>query len=126
MELRDLIVTPILLIVIAVLAYIIRPRVTDSVNRVYFFPAIAVKIFGALSVGFIYQFYYGGGDTFNYHTYGSRHIWEAFGDEPIKGVKLLLSDGNKSAELYKYTSKIIFFGDPNSYAVVKQQQFLTC
>ena len=66
---------------------------TDSVNRVYFFPALTVKIVGALAVGFIYQFYYNGGDTFNYHTHGSRHVWEAFMDSPVKGMRLLKSDG---------------------------------
>ncbi len=119
MEARDLIVTPVLLIVIAILAYIIRPRVTDSVNRVYFFPALAVKIVGALAVGFIYQFYYNGGDTFNYHTHGSRHVWEAFMDSPTKGMRLLLNDGTAYNDVYRYASKILFFSDPQSYAIVK-------
>ena len=119
MEARDLIVTPILLIVIAILAYIIRPRVTDSVTRVYFFPALAVKIFGALCLGFIYQFYYNGGDTFNYHTHGSRHVWEAFMDSPVKGIRLLMNDGSNYNDVYRYASKILFFSDPQSYAIVK-------
>jgi hypothetical protein len=88
-ELRDFIVTPIVIIIVYAVAYIIRPRVTDSINRVYFIPALTVKIIGALAVGFIYQFYYDGGDTFNYHTHGSRHIWEAFMDSPLKGIKLV-------------------------------------
>lgn len=119
MEARDLIVTPIVLIVVAALAYVIRPRVTDSVTRAYFFPALAVKIIGALAVGFIYQFYYGGGDTFNYHTHGSRHIWEAFIDSPAKGIRLLTSDGTDYIDVYRYASKIVFFSDPQSYAIVK-------
>lgn len=119
MEARDLIVTPILLIVVAALAYVIRPRVTDPVTRVYFFPALAVKIIGALAVGFIYQFYYDGGDTFNYHTHGSRHIWEAFMDSPGKGFRLLASDGTDYSNIYRYASKIVFFSDSQSYAIVK-------
>ena len=119
MEARDLIVTPILLIVIAILAYIIRPRVTDSVNRVYFFPALAVKIVGALAVGFIYQFYYNGGDTFNYHTHGSRHIWEAFMDSPIKGLRLLQMMVRLITTFIDMHLKLLFFTDPQSYAIVK-------
>jgi len=88
MELRDLVVTPLLLIVIYVLAYVIRPYATDSINRSYFFPALTVKVIGALAVGFIYQFYYSGGDTYNYHTLGSRHIWEAIMDSP-QGFNLI-------------------------------------
>jgi hypothetical protein len=119
LEARDLIVTPILLGIILLLAYIIRPRVTDSVNRVYFLPALAVKIVGAIAVGVIYQFYYGGGDTFNYHTHGSRHVWEAFMDSPVKGFRLLTNDGKSYHDVYRYASKIIFFSDPQSYAIVK-------
>jgi len=119
LELRDIIVTPVLLIVLYFIAYVIRPSVTDSVTRVYFIPALTVKIIGALAVGFIYQFYYGGGDTFNYHTHGSRHIWEAFLDSPFKGFRLLVNDGTNFTDVYKYASRIVFFNDPASYAIVK-------
>ena len=88
-------------------------------NRVYFIPALTVKIIGALAVGFIYQFYYDGGDTFNYHTHGSRHVWEAFMDSPGKGFKLLLSDGSDETDIYKYSSRIPFFKDQSSYAVIR-------
>ncbi len=119
MELRDFIVTPILLMVICVASYIIRPLVTDAVNRAYFFPALWLKIIGAISIGIIYQFYYDGGDTFMYHTYGSRFVWEAFCDSPSKGLKLLFSDGIDQAGVYKYTSQIYFFRDPASYTIVR-------
>jgi hypothetical protein len=119
LELRDIIVTPIVILLVYGMAYAIRSSVTDEVNRVYFIPALTVKIIGALAVGFIYQFYYDGGDTFNYHTHGSRHIWEAFLDSPSKGLKLLFSDGSDEIGIYKYSSKIIFFTDPSSYAVVR-------
>ncbi len=124
MEARDLIVTPILLFVTAAMAYRIRPRVTDPTTRAYFLPALSVKILGALAVGFIYQFYYNGGDTFNYHTHGSRHIWNAFIDSPDKGIRLLLSDGNSYRDIYRYASRIVFFTDPQSYAVVKTAAIL--
>jgi hypothetical protein len=116
MELRDLIVTPVLLIIVYVLAYIIRPSVTDSVNRRYFFPALTVKIIGALAIGFIYQFYYKGGDTYNYHTHGSRLIWKAIMDTP-NGFNLIF--GGDLQGLYPYYSKIAFFNDPASYFIVR-------
>ena len=119
MELRDIIVTPLIIILVYGVAYVVRPLVTDQIIRVYFLPALTVKIFCALAVGFIYQFYYDGGDTFNYHTHGSRHVWEAFMDQPVKGFRLLMSDGTYEASTYKYSSKIIFFTDPSSYAIVR-------
>lgn len=119
MELRDLIVTPIIIFIVYALAYIIRPSVTDAVNRRYFFPALTVKVLGALALGFIYQFYYSGGDTYNYHTHGSRHVWEAFYDSPAYGLKLLFSDGQDEVGIYKYSSRIPFFRDPSSFMVIR-------
>lgn len=119
MELRDLIVTPIIIFLVYVVAYLVRPKVTDSINRKYFFPALTVKIIGALALGFIYQFYYDGGDTFNYHTHGSRHVWEAFVDQPSMGIKLLVNADDDYAGVYEYVSKIPFFRDPASYMVIR-------
>jgi hypothetical protein len=119
MELRDLAITPLLLIVIGIVAYFARPYATDSTNRKYFFPALILKILGAIVLGFIYQFYYTGGDTFNYHTHGSRHIWEAFVDSPSVGFSLFFSSGDYTQGVYKYASKIAFFQDPPSFFVVK-------
>lgn len=119
MELRDLIVSPLLLIAIYVVAYLVRPHVSDEVTRRYFFPALTVRILGALAVGMVYQFYYGGGDTFAYHTHGSRHIWEAFKDSPIKGIELLLSNGTPMEDTYQYASKIWYFRDAQSFFVIR-------
>jgi hypothetical protein len=115
-ELRDLVVTPLLLIIVYALAYVVRPYLTDGLNKKYFFPALTVKIIGALAIGFIYQFYYDGGDTFNYHTYGSRIIWNAIMDGP-DGLKLLIGDNDPG--LYRYTSRILFFTDPGSFFIVR-------
>lgn len=123
MELRDLIVTPLLLIIICLVAIRIRPFVTDEVTQRYFFPALAAKIAGALALGFIYQFYYDGGDTFNFHTHGSRHIWDAFMDSPITGFKLLFG-GKEETGIYEYSSRILFFRDKSSYFVIRIAAFL--
>jgi len=117
-ELRDLIVTPLLIIIVYVVAYHVRPHCTDSNTKKYFFPALSFKILGALALGFLYQFYYEGGDTFNYHTHGSRHIWEAFIDSPEAGMKLLFL-GKDQTGIYQYSSKIPFFYDPQSYFIIR-------
>ena len=119
MELRDLIVTPLLFILIYGVAYFVRPQVTDSVTRAYYFPALMVKLVGAIALGMVYQFYYSGGDTYIYHTYGSRIVWQAFIESPLAGFKLLFSDVANQVGIYKYASKIYFFNDPPSYAVVR-------
>jgi hypothetical protein len=118
-ELRDLIVTPLLITIVYVVAYVVRPYVTDQINRKYFIPALTLRIVGALAVGFIYQFYYNGGDTFNYHTFGSRYMWEAFVDSPLKGFQIFFYGPQKVDGVYEYTSRILFLNDPGSFAIVR-------
>lgn len=119
MGVKDLIVTPFFLIVIYFLAYRFRHLVSDSEQRVYFIPALTVKIAGAIMLGLIYQFYYGGGDTFNFVQLGTRHMYDAFFNAPSKFFGLLLSDGRNAPELYPYSSQIYHFSDPSSFLVIK-------
>lgn len=119
MELRDFIVTPIVLIAIYAFAYSVRPFVTTPVNRGYFIPALTVKIVGALALGFIYQFYYGSGDTFIYHVHGSRHLWDAFMKSPSTGVHLFFANGKLEPEFYDYYEKIWYFRDPRSFFIIQ-------
>lgn len=102
-----------------VAAYIVRPRVTDAVNRRYYFPALTLKIVGAIALGFIYQFYYNGGDTFAYHTHGSRHIWEAFTESPDLGFKLLFSDGKIEPGYWDISDRIWYFRDQKSFFIIR-------
>ena len=124
MELKDFVVTPIVLFIVYVLAYIIRPKVTDPNTRRYFIPALTVKIIGAIAVGLIYQFYYGGGDTFAFYERGSSIIYEAFFDSPLKGIKLLLAKGEFDPSTFHYSSRIYHYYDSSSYFVVKVAAFL--
>jgi hypothetical protein len=119
LDIRDLIVTPVYLILLLVLAYSIKPYVTNETNHHYFYPALLVKVFGALALGFIYQFYYDGGDTFNFHTYGSRIIWEAFMDSPTTGLSMIFSGGEHAPEFFNYSSRIYFFTDDSSFFVIR-------
>jgi hypothetical protein len=119
LELRDLIVTPILLILVYFGAYLVRPYLTDNINKIYFFPALTARIIGALAVGFIYQFYYDGGDTFAFHTHGSRHIWEAMMESPVDGLRLLFSNGEYGPGLWNVSEKIWYWKDANSFFVIR-------
>ena len=119
MTYQDFLVTPIYLLIIYLLAYLVRGKVSDKNTRPYFIPALTLKIIGAISVGLIYQFYYNGGDTFNYFHHGSRYIWEAFLDSPIKAFQLIFSDGTYQPGTFEYASKIWYYGDLPSYFVVR-------
>lgn len=123
MDYRDLLVTPAFLIIVYCAAYVVRPLVCDETNRIYFFPALTAKILGALALGVVYQFYYGGGDTFMYHTYGSRLVWNALMDAPADGIKLFFASKENPGDVYHYASQIYLFRDPNSYAVIRIASF---
>ena len=93
MGMKDLIVTPIVLAIVYIALFLLRPYFTDKNTSRYFIPAATLKIIGAIAVGVIYQFYYGGGgDTFTYHTHGSAYIYEAFWDSHTKAFKLLTAN----------------------------------
>lgn len=117
MELRDVIVTPIYLAAIYLVAFIVRPRITNSISRKYFMSGLTARIVGALALGMVYQFYYGGGDTYNYHTIGSRVLWNAFVDSPYLGINLLFHNTVQGS--YSYWSHIYFYNDPASFTVVQ-------
>ena len=119
MDVKDLIVTPIFFLLFVVVAYIIKPRLTDAATGRYFYPALLVKFLGAIALGIIYQYYYSGGDTYNFHTYGSRIIWEAFMDSPTTAFNMIFSGGKYSPEFFNYASRIYFFTDSTSFFVIR-------
>jgi hypothetical protein len=125
-DLRDLIVTPLFILLILGAAYFIRPYVCNAFNYRFFLPALGVKIFSAIALGLLYQFYYNGGDTFNYHTHGSRVIWEIFTKNPLDGLSLIFLPQSWLSDSLQYTPlhRIIFFTDPASYFVVRVAAFI--
>jgi hypothetical protein len=92
MELSDLFLAPLYLAILYGLAYAVRPSVTNQFTKPFFIPALTLKFIGAIALGLIYQFYYGGGDTFNYYRHATI-IHEAFGKSFSTGVELLLDNG---------------------------------
>lgn len=123
MELKDLVITPVWLAAIYIIAFMVRKTAADETTRRYFIPGLTVKIAGAIAIGFIYQFYYGGGDTFNYFSWGSRHIWEAFKDSPFKAFQLIFANGEYQPSTFNYAVNIVTYRDLPSYFVVRVAGF---
>ncbi|MDW3211690.1 MAG: hypothetical protein R8N23_17615 [Reichenbachiella sp.] len=124
MGVQDLIITPFYFFILLIAAYMIRPYVTNQDTKPYFIPGLFVKFIGAIALGLIYQFYYGGGDTFTFHTHGSRWIWQAFMDNPGIGLKLFFTEaGDYNGQSYKYISRIWQFRDSSSWFVIKLTAF---
>ena len=123
MGIQDLLITPLYLAFIYLIAYQVRPLYTNKKTLPYFIPALTVKIIGAIAVGLIYQFYYGGGrpsgDTFMYFK-EAKVIYDAFFESPWIGIKLLLSKGGTPIpELFIYSSKMYWFRSPTEYFVIR-------
>ncbi|RDC64103.1 hypothetical protein [Adhaeribacter pallidiroseus] len=122
MELKDLILTPIYLILISLLVYVVKPYVTNKITKRYFVPALTLKLLGAIAIGIIYQFYYSngvlGGDTSNYYLQ-AKIIYKAFEQSPTIGLKLLLANGEHDSTISLYTSSIMWYQAPAEYTVIK-------
>lgn len=118
MELKDLFLTPLYLGLFYGLAFALRKRFTNPLTKKYFIPALSVKFLGAIGVGLIYQFYYGGGDTFNYYNH-VKVVYQAFLDSPTIGIKLLFSQGEFDPITSKYASMMEWYRSPTEFFVIK-------
>ncbi|MGK2860886.1 MAG: hypothetical protein ACSLE0_03075 [Chitinophagaceae bacterium] len=93
--------------------------------RPYYIPGLTVKIIGALFIGMLYQYYYGGGDTFNYFRYG-KVINSAANESVIKWINLLLHiPGYYEAGYYEYTSQIPWYNATANYTVCSITAFIS-
>lgn len=120
MGVRDLIITPLFLILLYSLAYVTRPLFTNKDTKPYFIPGLTLKFVGAIAVGLIYQFYYGyGGDTFAYFNLGSKYIWEAFLESPAIAFQLIFGENVYTSQNFQFANQIYSFPDSASYFVVR-------
>ena len=63
----DILLSPIYILFILFWANVIKKnKIISASEYSYFVPGILAKIIGALALGTVYMFYYGGGDTLNY------------------------------------------------------------
>jgi hypothetical protein len=93
--------------------------------RKYYLPALSLKIGGAIFIGFIYQYYYGGGDTAEYFRH-ARVVNSSFDESFSKWINLLLRiPSRENYEYYNYISQMQWYGDDASYTVVSFTAFLS-
>ncbi|MFL5810044.1 MAG: hypothetical protein ACJ749_11025, partial [Flavisolibacter sp.] len=85
--------------------------------RRYYLPGLYVKLFGAIFIALIYQFYYNGGDTFNFF-YHSQVINSSLSDSVGTWFDLLLRKSPETnIHIYKYSSQMYFYRDQPSHVV---------
>lgn len=121
----DFILTPIYLLVILLVAKQKRDKNYKPGNalRPYFLAGLSLKLFGALFIGLVYQFYYGYGDTF-FFFHHTKLINSSITESPVTWFKLL-TRAELTPEMYKYVAPMQFYwNDPSSYTVSAIGAFL--
>lgn len=125
--LLDYAILPFVLAIVYGIAYKYRNK-HYPVNhpwRKYFIPGLTVKIFGAIFITFVYVYYYGGGDTTEYYLQ-SKIINSAFDESFVKWIKLVFRIPDVlDPEYYAYTSRLVWYNDPGSYAVCSTTAFFS-
>ena len=120
MDFIDIIVTPFYVLFLFIIAYLYKSKHKNIyiVNR-HFLKAYILRILGGIAFGCIYFFYYGGGDTFNYHT-DSLVLSNAIRNDFFAGMDILFSNEfYKHPIAYNYQNALYFEKDVASMAVVR-------
>jgi len=115
----DFLLTPIYLIVLIAIAKKQRDKRYPDGHplRRYFLPGLYVKFGGAIFIALVYQYYYGGGDTFNFFRH-AQIINSSLDDSVSTWFKLVTRQPLfESPEVYPYAIRMWWYNDPASYAV---------
>ncbi len=113
----DYLLLPLYLWLIFKIAYYYRDKYypKDHPYQPYFIPALSVKIGGAIFIGLIYNYYYDGGDTFNFF-YHSQVINSTFLQSPQSWFMLITHQTDTSNMIEaKALSEMYWFDDIPAY-----------
>lgn len=110
----DYLLLPLVLFIVFILASYYRNKHYPPKHplRKYFMWGFTVKIVGALFVGWVYVYYYKGGDTLNFwdHTVVTN---EALGDSIGTWIKLVTGFADPyDIDVYPYTSRMLWYTSP--------------
>lgn len=119
LTLWDLVLTPVYLLV---LSFVARSQCSKRYPaghplRPYFINGLYLKFAGTIFIGLVYQYYYGGGDTFNFFRH-SQIINSALGKSFSTWFKLISHQPvDSNPDMYAYVSQMYWYEDRASYTV---------
>jgi hypothetical protein len=119
LTLWDLILTPLFLLILVSIAKQQRNKryPPGHALRQYYLLALYAKLFGAIFIALVYQYYYGGGDTYNFFTH-TKIINSSISDSFSTWFKLVTRQSPiTNPEIYPYASQMEWYNDPASYTV---------
>jgi hypothetical protein len=115
----DLILTPIFILILSTIAKKMRDKRYPPGHplRRYYMAALNIKFAGAIFIALIYQYYYGGGDTYNFFLH-TKTINSSLTDSFGTWFKLITRQSPEiNPEIYQYSSRMEWYHDPASYTV---------
>jgi hypothetical protein len=118
-RLLDYALLPLYLMLVYLIALRIRDRYypIGHVWRKFFIIGFNAKIFGAMFIGLIYQYYYKGGDT-SVYFFHANVINQSLNESIPKWINLILHiPAPYDINYYNYTSQMMWYKDPSSYMV---------
>jgi hypothetical protein len=124
MDWKDVVIMPVYLLLLYLIVYLRKKKLTNPLNRNYYLSSFHLKVIGAMSVGLIYQFYYKGGDTINFQR-EAYWVWEALINDFGAGVKILFSNGEYDPSTYAYTSRMQWYNDSTTFPIIKLVGFIS-
>lgn len=113
----DYILLPVYLLIIYKIAYYYREKYYPEGHqyRPYFIPGLTVKIAGSIFIGMIYNYYYGGGDTFNYLLH-SQAINSTFIESPATWFRLITHQADEHNIIdMQMVSHLYWYDDTPAY-----------
>lgn len=126
MNTEDLLLIPLYGTLILIISYIIRELFYRKYTyKRYFLSGLIVKLIGALLFAAVYQFYYQGGDTIEYHRAGNIMYRAFVADHEVGWELLTLPVGEITIRNVRYAEQIgPFFYSANSVFVSRLDAFL--
>jgi hypothetical protein len=123
----DLVLTPVYLAFIVLFATRHRDKryPVGHPLRAYYLPGLYAKLGGAIFIGLIYQYYYGGGgDTFNYFVH-AKIINSSLNDSVGTWFELMRQvSPDRNPRLFQYSSQMEWYGSAATYTVAAITAFL--
>lgn len=118
----DFILTPVFILILTAIARRQRDKRYPAGHplRPYFLKGLYLKFAGAIFIGLIFEYYYGGGDTYHFF-YHAQVVNSSLSESFSTWFKLMTRQSvTENPELYKYISQNLeWYYDPPSYTVVR-------
>ncbi|RME93811.1 MAG: hypothetical protein D6772_15490, partial [Bacteroidetes bacterium] len=97
---------------------VVKRRYADPRMRRLFFQGLTLKFVGGLAFALVYQFYYGGGDTFRYFANATTLV-DFFFEEPWHYLSYLLENNLDETQISRLEGVTNMMASPNTYVIVR-------